>query len=413
MELRWQQNCDSSQSRHGPCALAAVGVVSALGESPEDTWTRVIRGDQSRFTTSDELVRGEPISFGLVQSELPEIPPQLARYACRNNRLALAALESIRPAVDAAIEEFGAARVAIVVGSSTAGIAEAETATREWSQTGRLSPSFDIIQLEFGGLSEFLARASGACGPCYALSTACSSGAKALVSARTLLELQVCDAVIAGAADSLCRLTANGFHSLQAISKGLTNPMSRNRDGITLGEAAALFLVTRQEGGIQLLGAGESSDAHHMSAPEPEGRGAVDCMRAALADAGLSASDIDYLNLHGTGTPHNDAMESRAVDKALGCSVPCSSTKPLSGHTLGASGAIEIAFCWMALAQRIGSRILLPPHRFDGDRDPELPPISLVADGGQIDPEGPAALMSNSFGFGGSNCTLIIGDEKT
>ncbi len=152
----------STESRHGPCALTQVGVVSALGGSIEETWPRVVRGDQSHFTTRDDLVPGEQLLFGQVQAPLPEIPESLARYACRNNRLALGALESIRSAVEAAIEEFGAARVGIVAGSSTAGIAEAEGASREWAQTGRLSASFDLVQLEFGGLPEFLARASGA-----------------------------------------------------------------------------------------------------------------------------------------------------------------------------------------------------------------------------------------------------------
>ena len=395
------------------CTLADLGMVNALGASLEEIWPRLVAGDQSGLTVCDGLGPGEAPLFGAVRGELPEIPASLARYSCRNNQLALAAFEAIRGSVGAAVRRFGAARVAVVVGTSTSGIAEAELAFRERARTGRLAAAFEIVQLEFGGLAEFLAEVSGARGPAYALATACSAGAKALVSARTLLELDLCDAVIAGAADSLCRLTANGFGALQALAKGRSNPMSRNRDGINLGEGAALFLVTREGGQIRLLGAGESNDAHHMSAPHPEGRGAEACMRAALSDCGIGADEIAYLNLHGTGTAHNDAMESAAVERVFGRAIPCSSTKPLVGHTLGASGAIELGFCWMMLARRDAGVLTPPPHRWDGQADPDLPVLALVEPGTRIEAGRPAAVMSSSFGFGGSNCTLVIGDART
>ena len=395
-----------------PCALADLGMVNALGGSLEEIWPRLVDGDQSRLSARDDLILGESRLFGQVRGELPPIPPPLSRYACRNNQLALAAFEAIRESTSSALSRFGAHRVGVVMGSSTSGIAEAEEVVRAHRASGRFPPRFDLVQLELGGLAEFLARISGAAGPCATLSTACSSGAKALASARTLLALDVCDAVVAGAVDSLCRLTANGFHALRALAKGVTNPMSRHRDGLTLGEGAALFLVTREASGIQLLGAGESNDAHHMSAPEPEGRGAEASMRAALEDAGLAADEVAYLNLHGTGTPQNDAMESAAVDRVLGRTVPCSSTKPLVGHTLGASGALEIAFCWMLLSRRDGERLTLPPHCWDGEVDPELPPLRLVAKATRVAAPQPATVMSNSFGFGGSNCALVVGDAR-
>jgi len=394
------------------CALVDLGLVSALGNTLDETWPRLIAGDQSRFTRRDDLIPGESRLFGQVLGELPAIPAPLARYDCRNNQLALAAFEAIRGSTAAAVARFGAERIGVVVGTSTSGIAEAEIAIRTRRRTGHLPTSFDLVQLEFGGLAEFVAQVSGAAGPRTTFSTACSAGAKALVSARSLLELDVCDAVIAGATDSLCRLTANGFHALHAMSKEITNPMSRNRDGMTLGEGAALFLVTRDPGHIQLLGTGESNDAHHMSAPDPEGRGAETCIRSALDDADIRASEIAYVNLHGTGTPQNDAVESAAVDRTLGREVPCSSTKPLVGHALGASGALDIAFCWMLLQRREGSRLMLPPHRWDEQRDPALPPLSLVSEGASIDASRDSAVMSLSFGFGGSNCALVIGDAR-
>lgn len=401
------------RDRHPPCALAALGMVNALGSSLDEIWPRLVAGDQSRFRQRDDLVPGESWWFGQVQGALPPIPASLAAFACRNNQIALAAYAAIRERVEALRSLCGAERIGVVVGSSTGGIAEAEEAFAQWSRTEALPDSFHLVQLEFGGVAQFLAHTARVGGPCYTLSTACSAASKALVSARTLLELDICDAVIAGGVDSLCRLTANGFVALQAVAKDLTNPMSRNRNGITLGEGAALFLVTRERGGVQLLGAGESSDAHHMSAPEPDGKGAETCMRAALADARLEPEAIAYLNLHGTGTRQNDAAEAAAVERVFTRRIPCSSTKPLVGHALGASGALEAGFCWMMLSRRDGTRLAVPPHCWDGVRDPELPPLALVSEATWIEAPPPTALMSNSFGFGGSNCSVIVGDEAS
>lgn len=396
-----------------PCRLAALGMHHALGASLEEIWPRLVAGDQEGIVPRDDLVPGQTGHYAQARGDLPALPRALSEYACRNNQLAESALEDIRAPLSEAIARFGAHRIGVVVGSSTSGFAEAEAAFRERHESGSLAPSFSLAQLEFGGLCEYVARAAAVSGPRYTPSTACSTGAKALLSARSLLELGFCDAVIAGAVDSLCRLTANGFGALHAVSAGITNPMSANRDGLTLGEGAALFLVTREAGGVQLLGGGESSDAHHMSAPHPDGRGAMQCMRAALDDAALSAADIAYLNLHGTGTPQNDAMESAAIAGIFEEPVPCSSTKPLVGHTLGASGAIEAGFCWLVLERRReDGRLLPPPHRYDGVRDPALPEIELVAPGAAIETRGPVAVMSNSFGFGGSNCALILGDTR-
>lgn len=401
----------SALERHPPCALSALGMTNTLGSSLDEIWPRLVIGDQSHFRLRDDLVPGEARWFGAVQCDLPPIPSALSAYACRCNRIALAAYDGIRDGVEAAKARFGAARIGVVVGSSTGGIAEAQEALAQWLDSAALPPSFHLAQLEFGGAAEFLARFAGAEGPRYTLSTACSASAKALVSARTLLELDICDAVVAGGVDTLCGLTANGFVALQAVAKDLTNPMSRNRSGITLGEGAAFFLVTRERGGVQLLGAGESSDAHHMSAPDPEGRGAEACMRAALADAGLRPEAITYLNLHGTGTPQNDATESVAVQRVFERPIPCSSTKPLVGHALGASGALEAGFCWMMLRRRDGARLAAPPHRWDGVRDPDLPPLALLPEATWIHAPPPAAIMSNSFGFGGSNCSVILAEE--
>jgi 3-oxoacyl-[acyl-carrier-protein] synthase-1 len=250
-----------------------------------------------------------------------------------------------------------------------------------------------------------LCHVLGVAGPATVISTACSSSAKALASAARLLRAGLADAVITGGADSLCRFTVAGFTALESVSEARCNPMSINRRGINIGEGAALFLMTREPGPVRLSGWGESSDAHHISAPEPEGRGALAAMRAALERASVTPSEIDYVNLHGTATPLNDAMESRAVHALLGGSVPCSSTKPLTGHTLGAAGALEAAFCWLALHDNPRGR--LPPHWWDGEADPALPALSLVKPGQELG-RPLRAVLSNSFAFGGSNAALLL-----
>ena len=396
-----------------PCSLAALGVVNCLGRDASEIWPRVLAGDQSGFSARDDFVPDRSLFVGAVSAALPEIPSELARYACRNNALTLLALEQVRAALDDARTRFGADRIGVVLGTSTSGVGDAEAAIAHQIDSGSLSPTFHYDQLEFGGAAGFVADRLDVGGPAYALSTACSSGARALATARSWIRLGVCDAVVAGATDSLCGLTTAGFSALQAISDEITNPMSRNRKGLTLGEGAAVFLVTGDPGGIQLLGVGESSEAHHMSAPDPEGAGARRAMERALEDGDLRAEDVAYLNLHGTGTPLNDSMESAAVAAVFPSGVPCSSTKALVGHTLGAAGAMEAAFCWLLLANRGPGGLALPPHCWDGAPDDALPRLALTAKGEVAPVAGPARAMSNSFGFGGNNCTLVLGDSGT
>ncbi len=391
---------------HIECSLAAMGIVNALGCGPEEIWPRLLAADQSHFCRRDDLVPDHSLIVAEISGPLPEIPPRLKRYACRNNALLMAAVQQIEKPIAEIIDAVGRSRVAVIIGSSTSGVSDAEAAIRHQHVTGVLAEEFYYDQLEFGGASSFVADLLRVDGPTYAISTACSSGARALATARSLLALDVCDAVIAGAADSLCGLTANGFSSLQVISDEITNPFSGNRNGLTLGEGAAVFLVIPDGAGVQLRGVGESTEAHNMSAPDPEGRGAENAMRNALKDAALDSAEIAYLNLHGTGTPLNDAMEAAAIDRVFADSPPCSSTKSLVGHILGGAGAVEAAFCWMTLAERTSKKLDLIPHVFDGQPDPTLPRLRLVPSEGLRVPTGP--VMTNSFGFGGNNCTLIL-----
>ena len=230
-------------------------------------------------------------------------------------------------------------------------------------------------------------------------------------SARRLISAGVCDAAIVGGADSLCRLTLNGFDSLEALSAGRCNPFSVNRDGINIGEGAAAFLVTPEPAAVELLGLGETSDAYHVSAPDPDGVGAEAAMRSALDDAAVGADEIAYLNLHGTATPLNDSMESRSVAAVFPATTPSSSTKAMTGHLLGAAGAVEAAFLWLTLDPLLNPGHL-PPHLWDGMTEPGLPPLDLVDPGTPYSTHSAGIMMSNSFAFGGNNASLILGSGR-
>ncbi|MCK7500423.1 MAG: beta-ketoacyl-ACP synthase [Comamonadaceae bacterium] len=386
--------------------LNAVGVVCALGTGPQALRAALASPPEDALTVTDAYSPDRPLPLGCVREPLPEHDPALPPpLRSRNNRLAAAALAPLRPAVEAAVARFGPARVGVVVGTSAAGVAEGEAAMRSRLRDGAWPPGFHYGQMEMGGAAAFVARELGLGGPVHGISTACSSGAKALASAARLLRAGLVDAVVAGGVDALGGLTVGGFAALESVSPLRCNPMSANRRGINLGEGAALFLMTRDGGPVRLAGWGETADAHHMSAPDPSGRGAADAMRQALARAGVGAGDVDYLNLHGTATPQNDAMESRAVAEVLGLAVPASSTKPLTGHALAAAGAVEAAIAWVTLVDNAAGRP--PPHLWDGERDAALPPLSLVAVGEALG-RTPRHVMSNSFAFGGSNAALLF-----
>jgi 3-oxoacyl-[acyl-carrier-protein] synthase-1 len=252
-----------------------------------------------------------------------------------------------------------------------------------------------------------VARYLGLGGPAYSISTACSSGAQALAAGRRLLATGMVDTVLAGGVDSLCRLTVNGFHALSALSAGVCNPFSRNRDGTMIGEGAAVFLMQREEAEIALLGAGTTSDAYSMTAPEPEGRGLIQATKDALGDAGLAPSMIDYIHLHGTGTLQNDETESKVIEHIFGSEVPCSSSKAQLGHTLGAAGAMGVAHCWLALSD-LNSTRCLPPHVWDGAADEGLLSSCLVTSGQELEPSAAGVFLSNAIAFGGNNVSLII-----
>jgi 3-oxoacyl-[acyl-carrier-protein] synthase-1 len=386
--------------------LNALGVVCSLGAGKQAVAEALFGAAAHGLHDREGWVPGRALTLGHVVTTLPSLPPELAHRDTRNNRLLMLAAREIETELHAAIARFGVERIGVVIGTSTTGIEEATRSIATRGQTGSWPADYRYADQELGAPAAFLAEWLGVAGPAYGISTACTSGARALLTAQRLLDTGLCDAVICGGADTLCRLATNGFHALEATADARCQPFSRLRDGINIGEAAALFLMTRESAPIVFLGGGASSDAHHMSSPEPEGRGASDAMARALSSAGLDAGMIDYVNLHGTATEHNDAMESRAVAATFGRPVPCSSTKALTGHTLGAAGALEAAFCWLALAD---PQRRLPPHVWDGDADPSLPPLAFTDGDSRLSP-GRRHLMSNSFAFGGNNASLILAD---
>lgn len=394
-------------------AISNLGLCTPLGQTAESVLARLIAGDISAMTTRSDLIPDTKTLVGEVSYDLPDVPKHLAKFSYRNNRLILCAAMQITDTVTQAKSQWGSERIGIVIGTSTSGIAQGEDALAEKARSDSFPEHYHYSQQELGNSSEFLRQYFNTTGPCYTVSTACSSSAKVFASARRLLQADLCDMVIVGGSDSLCKLTLNGFSSLESVSKGHCLPFSANRDGINIGEGAALFTLERltsaHDCDVLLAGVGESSDAHHISAPHPEGRGAISAIEAALDDAGLSPQDIGYINLHGTATQKNDAMESRAIEKIFGTNMPpCSSTKPLTGHTLGAAGAIEAAFCYLLLSKH-NAQGNLPPQIWDGVQDLNDPQLPLVRSGQT------AAVnyaMSNSFAFGGSNASLILAKNE-
>ncbi|MCJ7557924.1 MAG: beta-ketoacyl-[acyl-carrier-protein] synthase family protein [Gammaproteobacteria bacterium] len=377
----------------------------SLGNDKSEVIRKLLSGDGSGLACSEPLISGRTTMVGRLPVRLPAVPDSLARFDCRNARLLLDTYSQISEAVEQYKILYAGDRIGVVLGSSTAGIAEGERAIASNLQSGTLPIDYDYLQQELGSVSEFISTIAGLRGPAYTVSTACSSSARAVISAIRLLEAGICDAVIAGGADTLCGLTLNGFDSLEALSESRCNPFSHNRDGINIGEGAALFLITREPGPLQILGFGESSDGYHISAPDPSGSGPELAIREALKMAGLLPGDVGYINVHGTGTGRNDSMEANVLSRIFGTAVPCGSTKPLTGHTLGAAGALELAFCCLIL-DKLNHDQLLPPHVWDAQEDPQLASIALVIRGQRL---GKPVCMSNNFAFGGSNASLIVG----
>jgi 3-oxoacyl-[acyl-carrier-protein] synthase-1 len=330
----------------------------------------------------------------------------LARYDCRNSRLAEMTLlaDDFAGQVGDCLARRGPRRVGLVLGTSTSGIQEGERAFAERTD-GTLPDWFDYrFSQDVHATTEFVGARLGIEGPCMTVSTACSSSAKVFADARQLLDHDICDAVVVGGVDSLCLLTLYGFRSLELTAPDACRPNDVDRTGLSIGEGGGFALVERPGGARHALavleGVGESSDAYHMSSPHPEGLGAFNSMQGALRSAGAEPEQVDYINLHGTGSKVNDLVEARAVMSLFGGDIPCSSTKGWTGHTLGAAGIIEAVIAVLAIREGF-----MPGNLGMNRRDPDIQ-TNVLSEPRDADV---SRVLSNSFGFGGNNCSLLFG----
>ena len=389
-------------------ALTSFTATSAIGRGLDATLASLRAQRSGLAPCRFESVALETCVGEVAGVDEVRLPRELSEFDCRNNRLAWLAMaqDGFTAAVAQCVARHGAHRIGVFLGTSTSGILETEIAYRHRDpKSGALPEGFHYRGAHNTfSLAAFTQRALDLTGPAVVISCACSSSAKVFASARRAIEAGLIDAAVVGGVDSLCLTTLYGFHALQLVARTPCRPFDVARDGISIGEAAAFALLGRPENdfdstGVLLLGTGESSDAYHMSSPPPDGRGARAAMLQALAAAGLEPGDIGYINFHGTGTPSNDAAEGLAVASVLGEEVPGSSTKGATGHTLGAAGALEAVIC--ALALRAG---LMPGGINTTQVDPTVP-VSYLRENRRVPL---ARVMSNSFGFGGANCSLIL-----
>ncbi len=387
--------------------LSQPAVITAQACSCQALADRLLHGNALPLSTT---TCGEKIApTGLVTEPLPNI--ENPEFNTRINQLIKAAFPQLAENLAFIKSQFSSKRIGVVLGTSNTGVREIETQVKHKYENPNSTETICLSQMALCHPTDFIKETLAIDGPAIAISTACSSAGKAFATAQELLDNDICDAVIVGGADSFSPFVQGGFDSLGIISENQAHPLSRERDGINIGEGAALFILTREclpnNDAIRLLGVGESSDAYHLTSPDPDGNGAAESMRDALKKAKLVPADIDYLNLHGTGTPANDAMESKGVVAVFGEKLPLSSSsKPFFGHALGASGALEAALCWLALSEKFNPQHHLPYHIAINAADPEIPTLPRVEPQKCVPAK---TILSNSFAFGGSNVSVIFG----
>lgn len=395
---------DQISTQHPAVGIQFSVGLSALGNTAEQI-KQALTTPQNTLSLVSGFIPEKQVWVGAYQQPLIEsIPALLQDVDSRNLRFALTALSSIETEIRDYTAQFDRKRLAIILGTSTSGIADNEKLLKQYF-LNQADVEVQHCKQEMGSLAKGLQMYLDWEGPAYTISTACSSSAKAMAAGQRLINADLADAVLVGGVDSLCQLTLNGFNSLESLSNDLCQPCGAQRDGINIGEAAGLFLLSKETAPVMLMAAGESMDAWHISAPHPEGKGAAAAMQKALDSAGITARDIGYLNMHGTATPQNDAMEIKAVHTVFqSYDVPISSTKHKTGHCLGAAGAIEAAICQQVLADQSW----LPLHQ-SGSIAPELDEQNYVMNAQLQQPI--HYVMSNSFAFGGSNISLIFGTQ--
>ncbi len=390
-----------------PLRITDYTLISALGVGREVHWQR-LRSGRSGLTPCDFFQIHDLATWVGQVASLDDftLDEPWAAYDCRNNRLAQLTLEQdgFIDAVRDAMSRYGARRIGLFMGTSTSGIHQTEQAYLSIDPESEPLPQWYHYSTTHNtyAVADFVRRYLGLEGVCITVSTACSSSAKVFASAYRAIQSGLCDAAVVGGVDTLCLTTLYGFNALQLVATEKCRPFDVDRNGISIGEAGGFALLQPEKGreGVALLGYGESSDAYHMSSPQPQGEGALAAMAAALARAGLKPRDIDYINLHGTGTQANDTAESKAVARLFGQQTPCSSTKGWTGHTLGAAGIVEVALGLLCIEhglmpRTLNSESLDPAVDADVLLEHRYKPLRTV--------------LTNSFGFGGSNCSLVVG----
>lgn len=377
---------------------------SALGLNEDEAVKNLSEGKDICLKEMSGFLPGGKTAF---LAEIPLYPAPLNRHDCRANRLLNECLNELQPLLEEIQGRFSPDRIGAVIGTSTSAITDVENEVLSAGGEHDGELKYDPRVSEIGNISAFISDRLAITGPSYSIATACSSGGRAFVSARALLESGACDAVIVGACDTLSRITVSGFFALGALDTGRCHPLSDDRAGINIGEGVGVTILTREpltRGYVmKLLGAGSSTDGYHISAPEPEGKGAKTAIRLALNDAGLNPDDVGYVNLHATGTVLNDAMEHKVIRDVFGDRVPVSGTKHLTGHTLGAAGVVEAYIAYLIFRHGLKLPALnylehMPSHEFDD--------IHLVKKPEELRRP---VIMSNNFAFGGNNISLIFG----
>ena len=388
--------------------LSKPGVISSAGTNIEELYASLVAGDQSGIKQY-KTFSGE--TFFAARIDGSKLKPSTGRLDMKIIRLEEAALDQIGKTIEKAKSKYGADRIAVCVGSCDNGTELSIAGHKKYFENGAFPEDYTIEMQGADYVSTFIAEKYGLQGPVCTFSTACSSSAGALIKAAELIKSGFCDAAIAGGIDIASDTTLAGFASLEAVSDKITNPFSKNRSGITLGDGTAFFVLSKEPldesvPEICLLGYGESCDAHHMTSPDPSGIGAKKAIEKALLNAKIQPEEVDYINLHGTGTKFNDSMEAKAVEAVFGkYKVPCSTTKPITGHTLGAAGALELAICFAAITNNV-----LPPQIWDGVFDENMPKLNCVNKNNNLHQA--KICLSNSFAFGGANACLVIADDS-
>lgn len=382
-----------------PKRVTAFSVANGLGRSRTEVEEALFKGETGLVPPPIAL----PFTtfVGAIPGELPELPPEIRGYHTRTSQIASLLVSGIEAELKRARERYAPHRIAVLLGTSTAGAEATESAYQHYIAEGALPEGYDVFRHHtYGAVLHVVRELSGANGPSFMVSTACTSSAKPLATASRLIDAGVIDAALVGGIDTLCQMTLMGFHSLDALSPERAKPFSSERRGLNIGEGGALMLIERDGDALALLeGVGESSDAYHISAPHPEGLGAKLAMERALALAGVEPAEVDHINAHGTGTQLNDKAESRAIVELFGRDVPVISTKGYTGHTLGAAGATEAIFSIMTLL-----RGEIPPSLFASPLDPAVEARIVL----ENERSAPKRVLSNSFAFGGNNISVCL-----